>query len=110
MGTETEILLISTTSTPAEAESLARLLVDKNLVACVNIVPHLTSVFRWEGEIATESESLLIMKSTHAHFAHIERLLKEHHSYKVPELIAIPIVAGSTEYLSWIHEATRVPS
>lgn len=106
MTDESEILVLSTTPTRAEAESLGRLLVDKRLVACVNILPQITSIFWWEGSIATEEEVLLLMKSTMGQFHDIEKLIKEHHSYSVPEIIAMPIVAGSREYLSWIHEVT----
>ena len=106
MTTESEILVLSTTPTRVEAESLGRLLVDKRLVACVNIIPQLTSIFLWEGSIATEEEVLLLMKSTMGRFEAIETVIKEHHSYSVPEIIATPILAGSREYLSWIHEVT----
>tara|TARA_B100001079_G_scaffold225483_1_gene202629 strand:+ start:42 stop:374 length:333 start_codon:yes stop_codon:yes gene_type:complete len=106
--TESEILLLSTTSTRAEAESLGRLLIEKRFVACVNIIPHLMSIFLWEDSIATEEEVLLLMKSTMGRFEDIEKFIKEHHSYSVPEIIAVPILKGSREYLSWIHEMTSV--
>ena len=106
MTPESEILVLSTTSTRAEAECLGRLLVDKRLVACVNIVQQLTSIFLWKSSIETEEEILLMMKSTMGRFDEIEELLKEHHSYSVPEIIALPILTGSREYLAWIHEVT----
>jgi len=106
MAGEKEILVLSTVPTHAEAESLGRLLVAKRFVACVNIMPRLTSIFLWEGSIVTEEEVLLLMKSTAGRFKDIEALIKEHHSYSVPEIIAVPIVKGSREYLSWLHEVT----
>ena len=108
MTDESEILVLSTTPTRAEAEHLGRLLVDKRLVACVNIIPQLTSIFLWHNSVATEEEVLLMMKSTRRRFPDIEREIKAHHSYSVPEVIAMTICAGSREYLSWIHQVTSV--
>tara|TARA_B100000315_G_scaffold260487_1_gene322296 strand:+ start:2958 stop:3287 length:330 start_codon:yes stop_codon:yes gene_type:complete len=105
--TEPEILIFSTASTCVEAESLGKLLVDNRLVACVNIIPRLTSIFLWEGSTVTEDETLLLMKSTLERFDDVEKLIKEHHSYSIPEIIAIPILKGSREYLSWIHKVTN---
>ena len=104
---DSEILILSTTPTRTEAERLGRMLVDKRLVACVNIVPQLTSIFLWEHSVATEEEVLMLMKSIMARFDAIEALIKEHHSYSVPEIIATSILRGSREYLSWMHRVTN---
>ena len=104
---DSEILVLSTTPTREEAEYLGRMLVDRRLVACVNIVPQLMSIFLWERSVVTEQEVLMLMKSIMGQFDAIETLIKEHHSYSVPEIIAAPILGGSREYLAWIHQVTN---
>ena len=97
-------LLLSTCPTMDVAKKLARALVEKHLAACVNIVPHLESVFEWQNEIVTESETLLLIKTHGEHYAAIEQLLLQQHPYEVPELIALPIEKGLPRYLAWIDQ------
>jgi periplasmic divalent cation tolerance protein len=103
-----EYLLISiTTNSPEEAESIAKALVQERLAACVNIIPAIISIYRWQGKVHRDSEVLLVAKSRPELFEPLAARVKELHSYEVPEIIAVPIVAGSKAYLSWIDEAVK---
>jgi len=101
------LLVFITTGSVEEGERIARTLVQERLAACVNIVPAITSIYRWQGEVHTDSEVLLIAKSRQGLFDYLAARVKELHSYQVPEIIALPIVAGSPAYLSWIDESVR---
>ena len=92
------------TTCPADAaEGLARGLVEQGLAACVNIIPAVHSIYRWRGTIETASEALLVIKGNAAHFAAIEAYIRAHHPYELPELIAVPVVAGLAAYTSWLN-------
>lgn len=97
-----------TCSSKAEAKKIAGSLLDKRLVACANIVPDIGSRFWWKGKIDNAREVLVIMKTRKENFRKIEREVKRLHSYDVPEIIAIPIMAGNKEYLDWITETVEV--
>jgi len=97
-------LLITTCPNSESANQLARALVEKHLVACVNIVPNIQSVYEWQGKIAEDSEILLLIKTDSKHYTAIEKTLSELHSYDVPELIALPIEQGFPPYLAWMDE------
>ncbi len=101
-----EIVVLVTVGSEAEATSIATVLVEKRLVACVNILPSVRSIFRWEGKVAEESECLLMAKTVNSVFDQVASTVKSLHSYSVPEVIALPIQQGLSEYLSWIGEAT----
>ena len=106
MTTEGIIVLI-TASSGDEAVKIAAALVNEHLAACVNIVPEVRSLFFWEGKTQDARETLLVCKSR---LPLIEKLIvrvKELHSYTVPEIIALPIVAGSREYLTWVKETVK---
>ena len=106
--TEHDHLLISiTTGSSEEAERIAEALVQERLAACVNIVPAITSIYRWQGEVHRDSEVLLIAKSRPELFESLAARVKELHSYEVPEIIALPIVAGTEAYLNWIDESVQ---
>ncbi|MBK1723553.1 divalent-cation tolerance protein CutA [Thiocystis violacea] len=87
--------------------SLAKTLVEERLAACVNLVPGITSVYRWEGALQEDAEVLLLIKSTTARTAALIERLGQLHPYEVPEIIALPITEGSTAYLSWLDNCTR---
>ncbi|MGE3771859.1 MAG: divalent-cation tolerance protein CutA [Gammaproteobacteria bacterium] len=89
----------------AVARRLAEGLVAAQLAACVNIVPGLTSVYRWQGEIQTGAEVLLLIKTDVAHYPALEEQLKREHPYELPELIAVPLATGSRPYLEWLHRS-----
>lgn len=89
-----------------EGEKIARSLVDHHLVACVNIVPSVKSSYFWEGKRDEASEVLLVAKGRRDLLNKTINHIKEIHSYKVPEIIALPIIGGSKEYLKWVEEST----
>jgi periplasmic divalent cation tolerance protein len=92
-------------TTPAsDVEKLARLLVEEQLVACINVAD-VNSFFKWEGTLEEEKEALLIMKTTTNNIDAIVRRVKELHSYEVPEVIALPIIGGFEGYLEWVKES-----
>lgn len=99
-----EIVVLVTAGSEDEARSLARSVVEKEIAACVTVIPHVRSVFRWEGQIAEEQEYLLLIKTVDKAFDVLERTIKAVHSYQVPEIIALPIQCGSREYLAWMRE------
>jgi periplasmic divalent cation tolerance protein len=90
------------TSSRAEAERIARVLLNERLVACVNIIDSVSSHFQWDGKIESVEECLLLMKSSADLFIVLEERVRDLHSYDVPEIIAVPIVGGSKEYFSWM--------
>lgn len=100
------IVVLITVPSPEEGEKIAKALVEKRLVACVNIVSGLSSIYHWQGKICDEKELLLVAKTRDSLFERLEHEVKSIHSYKVPEIIALPIVKGSKEYLDWIYENT----
>lgn len=102
-----EIIVLITASSQDEAAKIGTALVDEHLAACVNIVPEIRSLFFWEGKTRDEHETLLIAKSRHPLLARLVCRVKALHSYTVPEVIALPIVGGSSEYLAWLNESTK---
>lgn len=96
------ILVLITTGTEKEAGSIAHVLLEQRKAACVNIVPAVGSLYRWEGKIASDRESLLMVKTKASVLEQLVGLVKEVHSYDVPEIIAVPILGGSPDYLDWI--------
>lgn len=88
------------------ANLIATSLIEDNLAACVNIIPSVTSVYKWEDMVQTDNEMLLIIKSREEKFKDIEKKIKELHEYSLPEIIALPIVLGSEEYQNWIVKET----
>jgi periplasmic divalent cation tolerance protein len=95
-------LALSTSPDERTARELAQGLVAARLAACVNIVPGLVSLYPWEGRIETAEECLLIIKTRRSGFEDVRDYLRANHPYELPEIIAIPIVAGLPEYLAWI--------
>jgi len=101
------ILVLTTAGSDEEAHNIARALVERRLAACVNIVPRVTSVYRWLGAIEEAEEWLLIVKTTLEAFERVRDAIKELHSYDLPECISIPIEEGNPAYLKWISESVR---
>jgi periplasmic divalent cation tolerance protein len=100
-------LVLSTVSSADEARKIAHTLVEEKLAACVNILPQVESVYRWEGKVESALEFLLIIKTTAEGFAGLRDRLIALHSYEVPECISMDITAGSDPYLQWLSESVR---
>ncbi|GAA6755650.1 cation tolerance protein CutA [Thermus sp. 2.9] len=100
-----EVVLI-TVPTEEVAKTLARALVEERLAACVNIVPGLTSIYRWQGEVVEDRELLLVVKTTTFAFPRLKERVRALHPYTVPEIIALPIAEGHGPYLEWLRENT----
>ena len=92
-----------------EGAKIARLLVEERLAGCVNIVPEIRSIYSWQGKIEDEKEVLLIVKTRFKLFTALKSKVLKMHSYSVPEIIALPIVDGSEEYIKWLKEVTTQP-
>jgi periplasmic divalent cation tolerance protein len=101
-----EIIVFITASNNDEASKIAKALVEARLAGCVNVVKNIRSVYSWEGKVEDEPEVLMIAKTQKALFNDLMKKVKELHSYTVPEIIALPIVDGSKEYLKWLREVT----
>lgn len=102
----TEVVLVLTTAgQESEAQKIAHELVERRLAACVNIVPRIQSVYRWEGRVETAEEFLLVIKTTSARSTEVKTAIGELHSYELPECVVISIESGSEEYLKWIEES-----
>ena len=95
-------IVITTAGSREEAEDIARNLVDERLAACINVVPGLTSIYRWKGDVETASEVLLIVKTTAANLERVESALRRLHSYEVPEFLVLAPEASSKPYLDWL--------
>src|SRR5262247_1906396 len=87
-----------------EGDRLAHALVEDKLAACVNRIKSIESVYRWQGKVETSDEELLIIKTRKDLFGPLEKRIRELHSYSVPEIIALPLIAGSPAYLGWLSE------
>jgi periplasmic divalent cation tolerance protein len=99
------IVVFMTAADGAEARRLAELLIEKHLAACVQMLPEIESVYRWEGRIERQPEVLLLAKTTRAKFEELEREVRAVHSYETPEIVAVPITAGSSPYLRWLTDS-----
>lgn len=96
-------IVMVTTSSRAEAEAIAQSLVESKLAACVSFIP-INSIYTWQGQLRNDEEWQLLIKTDLAKFASLEAKIRELHSDRVPEIIALPLVAGSAPYLAWISE------
>ena len=99
-----EICLALITAPAASAPALARTLVAERFAACVNLLPGVTSVYRWEGDIQEEGETLMVAKTTRAAFDSLCQRVLELHPYDLPECIAVPVTAGLPAYIQWLNQ------
>lgn len=99
------LVVLMTTSTREEAERIAEELVNRRLAGCVTLVPQVESVYRWQGELCRDQEVVLIVKTHRDRFDELRATVTAMHSYQVPEIIALPIVAGAESYLAWLQES-----
>jgi len=103
-----KIVVLVTCASAGQARRIARALVERRLAACGNVLhTPVHSIYRWKGKVASAKEALLILKTTRRRFAAVERAVRRLHTYEVPEIIAVPIAAGSRAYLDWISESVR---
>jgi len=102
-----EIVVFITASKEEEAAKIARALVEERLAGCVNIINDIRSIYNWQGKIEDEKEVLLIAKTGKRLFKRLVKKVRQLHSYAVPEIIAMPIAEGSTEYLKWLKGVTK---
>jgi len=100
-----KILVFTTAGSEKNAKNIAETLVQLRLAACVNIIPKLTSIYRWKEKIETAEEWLLIIKSNRELFDEVRDAIKKLHSYELPECVSIAVDKGSEEYLKWIDES-----
>jgi periplasmic divalent cation tolerance protein len=102
-----KIVVLSTCGSEEEADRLARLLVERRLAACVNILPNMRSVYRWKGAIESAAECLLVIKSSRPNFDALRATLEGAHSYELPEALALSVVDASPAYLDWLDSSLR---
>jgi periplasmic divalent cation tolerance protein len=103
----TDEIIILVTSKPAESDTIASRLVEEQLVACVNILPNITSVYRWDGDICRDTENLLIIKTERGMWPLVEQRIRDLHSYDTPEMLCVPIESGHAPYLDWIRASVQ---
>ncbi|MCJ7807641.1 MAG: divalent-cation tolerance protein CutA [Dehalococcoidia bacterium] len=100
------VVVFITAATADEARSISNILVSRRKAACVNIVPQVNSMFWWQGKIECADEALLIAKTKATLLEELIELVKQNHSYDVPEIIALPIIGGNRDYLQWLDDET----
>jgi periplasmic divalent cation tolerance protein len=101
------IVVFVTASTKKEAQKIANTLLKKKLCACVNMIDGIKSLFHWEGKIDSAEETLLVIKTKKSAYTKLEKAVKSVHSYSTPEIIALPIISGSRDYLNWIQKTVK---
>ena len=106
MAVTDALVVLVTAPDPEKAAKIARVLVEERLAACGNVLSGLRSIYRWEGKVQDEREALLLLKTTRARFEALRARVLALHPYQVPEVIALPVEAGSAPYLAWIAAET----
>jgi periplasmic divalent cation tolerance protein len=101
------LVALTTVGTADDAERIARALVERRLAACVNVVAGVVSVYRWQGAVERDQEQLLVIKTSAERFESLRDALVALHPYELPELVALPVVAGYAPYLAWLDESVR---
>ena len=102
------LLVFSNLPDQASAAKLAALLIEQRLAACVNVQAPCTSVYRWQGKVETATEVPIFIKTTRERYPALEAAILAHHPYELPEIIAVPLVAGLPAYLEWVHTETNI--
>jgi periplasmic divalent cation tolerance protein len=100
-------IVLTTASSEDEARKIARHLVEHQLAACVNIVPQIESIYRWQNKVESAREWLVLIKTTAEGFAAVRDAIRELHSYELPECVAIAVEDGSAEYLEWLADSVK---
>ena len=107
MSQDQYLLVLCSFPNAEEARQIGTQLIELQVAACVNLVPQVESIFRWDGAVKTECEVLALIKTTANNYRQVEAEIQQRHPYDTPEVIAIPIPQGSSAYLGWISEVTR---
>ena len=107
MSESDSIAVFMTAPTSEEARGLAEMLIEKRLAACVQMIPRMESVFRWQGKIEHANEVLLIAKTVKSKFSELEQAVRSVHSYDTPEIVAVDLTAGSRPYLDWLSASVQ---
>ena len=110
MNDEAHQVVLSTCASMADAERIARDLVEKGIAACVNIIPGVRSIYRWKGKVEEANEVLVMVKIPAHRYGGVEGRIKHLHSYDLPEVIALPVSRGSRKYLHWLGPAPELDS
>jgi periplasmic divalent cation tolerance protein len=97
-----KIVVLNTSGSEEEAVRIATQLVDRHLAACVNLIPRIRSIYRWQGKVEDSTEWMLVIKTSRERFEALRTVIAAAHSYEVPEVIALPVVDGSPDYLAWM--------
>ena len=100
-------IIYSTTGNMEEARKIGRILVEEKLVACVNIIPKIESIYWWQGKIQEDNECILLTKTTDKNIEKTIRRIKELHSYEIPDIVSFPITHGHKKYLDWVEDVTK---
>jgi len=100
-------IVLSTAGSEEEARKIAHYLVENRLAACVNLVPHVQSVYRWEGKVEANREFLMVIKTSTEKFAEVRDAILELHSYDLPECLVLAVEDGSAEYMEWLADSLR---
>jgi len=105
-GTSEDILILITTFADAEtARQIGTQLVESQLAACVNVLPGVESIFRWQGEVQLDAEAIALIKTTRGRLVELETWLQTHHPYEVPEILVLTPESGSARYVQWVRES-----
>ncbi len=105
-----KIVILVTAANRRECLKIANHLVEARLAACVNITPGIESLYRWEGKLNRDKEFLMLIKSTRGLFPEIKREISRIHSYHTPEIICLPVIDGSRNYLQWVSDSVKRPA
>ena len=106
---QTTLLVLTNCPDEESANAIALALVEERLAACVNILPRVQSVYRWQGAVESATEIPLFIKSTATNYPALEAAIRDHHPYQVPEIIALPVERGLPAYLDWVATETTQP-
>ena len=103
---QTMLLVLTTITDIDKGKLLARQIIEEQLAACCNIVPGITSIYRWKNELCEDQECLVVMKTTKTRYIQLSKFIQQQHPYDTPELIALPVTHSTQEYLSWVTKET----
>lgn len=103
MAAREVVVVLVTAGSVDEAQRLAATLLERRAIACANLIPNVRSYFRWDGELQVEDEVLMVVKTTSDALNIVKDIVAEHHSYDVPEVIAMPVAGGNEAYLDWVQ-------